>query len=254
MNRHGYMKIFLCLLLVSFGQEMVWGATNETIVENYTPFLNGQPWPRFPLTAYVNTQSNTWVHPLAPKKSSTIREVHDDDADFITLIIQTPDGKLQKTYVNFVLGPYLSAVYSADLNQDGIPDFIVIKPGSGCGLAAEYCTGVFAFSNGKGYQFTRITTMGLGPHSLILDPKTKGFRLMHTSFCQSPSLDGKTHSFWVHRFYKWEDGLFQRDEDFQTEWIQYLNRPNHRATKLLTPELKTKAWRDSAESERSIEW
>jgi hypothetical protein len=153
-----------------------------------------------------------------------------------------------------VLGPYLAAVYSGDFNNDGIPDFMAIKPGSGCGLAGEYCIGVFAFSEGTNYRFTRVTMMGLGPHNLVLDPKTKSFRLIHTAFRQGPSLDGRFHSFWVHRFYKWEDGMFQRDLNIAPVWIQYLHRPNHEPTKLLTTALKRKAWIEDSESEARIEW
>src|SRR6202030_760985 len=111
-------------------------------------------------------------------------------------------------------------VYMGDFNNDGIPDFMAIKPGFGNGLASEYCTGVFAFSEGSGYRFTRITTMGLCPQDLVLDPKTKSFRVIHTCFIQGQSLDGQVHSFWVHRFYKWESSFFQIDTDLQPVWIQ----------------------------------
>src|SRR5437016_11911552 len=40
----------------------------ETLVANYMPRLNGQPWPRVPVIAYVETKSNIWVHPSAPHR------------------------------------------------------------------------------------------------------------------------------------------------------------------------------------------
>jgi len=229
-------------------------ATNEWIAADYSPFLNGKPWPRFPVVAYVEKASNIWVHPLAPKRFPTVTEIHEPDSDFTTVVIQFPDGRRFKTYNEFVLGPYLSAVFSGDFNGDGRPDFLAVKPGSGCGLAAEYCTGVFAFSHESDYSFTRITTMGLGPHDLVLDPQTKTFRLIHASFRWGQSTDGRTHSFWVHRFYRLDDNLrFQRDENLPAVWIQYLNRANHEPTKLLTHRLKAKAWA-GAEAEARIDW
>jgi hypothetical protein len=204
--------------------------------------------------AYVESTSNIWVHPSAPKRFPSIQEVHDPDSDFTTVVLRFPNGNVYKTYNDFVLGPYLAAVYSGDFNNDGVPDFVAIKPGSGCGLAGEYCTGVFAFSEGANFRFTRVTMMGLGPHDLVLDPKTRSFRLIHTSFRQGQSLDGRFHSFWVHRFYKWDGGSFQLDTDLEPIWVQYLQRPNHDPTKLLTPALKMKAWSDDPESEVRIEW
>jgi len=229
-------------------------ATNEWITSDYSPFLNGKPWPRFPVVAYVERASNIWVHPLGPKAYPTVTEIHEEDADFTTVVIQFPDGRRFKTFNELVLGPCLAGVYSGDFNGDGRPDFVAVKPGFGCGLAAEYCTGVFAFSDGHDYRFTRISTMGLGAHDLVIDPQTKTFRLVHTSFRQGESTDGITHSFWVHRFYKWDDNLrFQRDGNFPAVWIQYLNRPNHEPTKLLTPRLKSRAWA-GAEAEARIDW
>ena len=228
--------------------------TNETLVADYAPYLNGQPWPRVPVTVFVETTSNIWVHPSDPKHFPSVQEIHDADADFTTVVIRFPNGTVYKTYDAFVLGPYLSAVYMGDFNNDGVFDFMAIKPGSGCGLAGEYCTGIFAFSESSDYCFTRITTMGLGPQDLVTDPKTKKFRLIHTSFRQGTSLDGEIHSFWVHRFYKWEGRQFQSDTDLPPMWIQYLYRPNHEVTKLLTPELKAKAWADDPESEPRIGW
>jgi len=254
MVRKTYTVGLLWPLLMVLAGAACWGATNEWIAASYSPFLNGKPWPRFPVVAYVESASNIWVHPLAPKQCPTVTESHDPDSDFTTVVIQFPDGRRFKTYNEFVLGPYLSAVYSGDFNGDGKPDFVAVKPGSGCGLAAEHCTGVFAFSDDSDYRFTRITTMGLGPHHLVLDPQTKTFRLIHASFRQGESTDGRTHSFWVHRFYKWDNLRFQRDDSLPPIWIQYLHRPNHEPTKLLTPRLKAKAWGEHASSEAKVDW
>jgi len=254
MARKTYAQHSLWPLLMVLANATAFGSTNEWIAADYTPFLNGKPWPRFPVVAYVEGASNIWVHPQAPQRFPTVTETHDPDSDFTTAVIQFPDGRRYKTYNEFVLGPHLSAVHCGDFNADGKPDFVAVKPGSGCGLAAEYCTGVFAFSQEGDYSFTRITTMGLGPHDLVVDPQTKAFRLIHTAFRQGESTDGKTHSFWVHRFYKWDNLRFQRDEGFAAFWIQYLNRHNHEPTKLLTERLKAKAWAGDSESAARIDW
>lgn len=250
----GVMMRFFCLTILAFLCAQGRAQSFEYFALDYAPFLNGQPWPKVPLTKYTESTSNTWVHPSAPQKSPTIQLLETEDADFTTIVLRFPDGRTFKTYCDAAPSPFAPEVYSGDLNGDGVPDFMVVKPGSGCGIAAEYCTGVFAFSEGKDYYFTRINTMGLGPHDLVLDPETKSFRLIHTSLCAGMTPDGRYHSFWVHRFFKWEYGAFRKDPNFPPIWIQYLYRPNHEATKLLTPELKAKFWSKDSESEVRIEW
>lgn len=237
-------------------------ATNQTepwptLVADYTPYLHGQPWPSIPIVRYfeINTNLHIWGHPASPKKFPTMQEVHDSDADFATVILRMPSGEIYKTYNDFVLGPYLAAVYSGDFNGDGVPDFFAIKPTCGNGIAGEQALGVFAFSDGtNGYRFTRVRGWGLGRHSLVMDPVTRTFRFMHTTFCDAEGTDGRYHSFWVHQFYKWEGGNMSLDDKYSAIWIQYLFRTNHEPTKLLTPEIKAKAWAEEQERHDSIEY
>lgn len=242
------------IVLLFLAVKVAAAGTNDSDTLSYLPYLNGRPWPQIPTTKYVETTSNIWVHPTASKKYPTVQEIADPDADFATVIIRRPDGTVYKTYNARLLGPYLSAVYMGDFNNDGIPDFMAIKDGCGNGLAGDYCIGVFAFSDGQDYNFTRIWTMDLGPENLVVDPKTKGFRLIHTSFRSAMGPDGRYHSFWVHRFFKWEYDRFDEDADLPPVWIQYLFRSNHEPTKMLTPAIKAKAWADDPESQAKIEW
>ena len=204
------------------------------------------------MISYIEGKSNIWVHPFSPQKFPTFTEYLETDADFATLVLKFPDGRTYKSYNALFLGPYLSEVYSGDFNNDGMPDFMAIKPGTGCGLAAEYCIGVFAFSDGGGYRFTRVNTMGLGPKDLVLDPATKTFRLIHTSFHEATGMDGREHTFWVHRFYRWDAGAFRLDSNIPPVWIQYLQRPNHEPTRLLTPGQEARLLAE--DSNTDVEW
>jgi hypothetical protein len=225
--------------------------TFTSSLSDYAPFLNGRPWPQVPLVIYTNI-SHTWMSPRNPQSSPIVSLSHPDDSEFITIVLQLSDGRTFKTNCNFSYAG--EAVYSGDFNADGIPDFLVVKNDGGCGIAGEYCTGVFAFSKGRNYSFTRITTMGLGTDNLVLDPATKSFRFIQTLLCGAECLDGKTHNFWVHRFYKWNGESFENDSKLPPIWIQYLERKNHEPTKLLTPKLKAKAWADFPEGKERIEW
>jgi hypothetical protein len=205
------MNRFILIVLLLLPSNQILADTNETLVFDYAPYLNGKPWPRWPVVAYIETASNLWVHPTDPNHFPTIQDTFDAEADFTTIILKLPDGSTYKTYNNFVLGPSLSAVYMGDFNNDGKPDFVAVKYGAGNGLAAEDCTGVFAFSENGNYRFTRVRTMDLNSDDLVVDPTTKHFRFIETSFRQGMTLDGQYHSFWVHRFFSWDGSGFQED-------------------------------------------
>ena len=241
--------VILCACVHGLANAQSFGS----FLSNYAPVSDGHPWPRVPVVAYVGV-SNVWVHPSSPGKFPTIHLELPSDADYGTVVLHFPDGGTLKTYCDAAPSPFREEVYSGDFNGDGKPDFLVVKPGSGCGLSAEDCTGIFAFSEDDSYRFTRIHTMGLGPHDLVIDPTTKSFRLIHTSFRQALCSDRRYHSFWVHRFFEWNGVSFQQDSKIPPVWIQYLNRPNHEPTKSLTPADKLKAWADDPESEARIEW
>ncbi len=255
-HARGALARLVCLaMLVASGCVARAGSTGNDGWD-YGPLLNGRPWPRVPITAYIESESNLWVHPYNAKGFATVQERFDDpDADFATVIIKFPDGRAFKTYNDFVLGPYLSAVYTGDFNNDGIPDFFALKPTGMNGIGGWYFIGVFAFSEGTNYyRFARIRSWGLGPENLVLDPATKNFRLVHTSFRQGKASDGKDHSFWVHRFFKWGGFSFEPDSSRSAVWVQFLNRPNHDPTTLLTPKLKAKLWEEDQRSGPEIGW
>jgi hypothetical protein len=238
------------------------GGTNgvepwPTLVADYVPHLHGHPWPSLPTVRYVeiDTNLNIWGHPAFPKKFPTMQEVNEPGADFATVILRLPNGRVYKTYNDLVMGPYLAAVYSGDFNGDGVPDFFAIKPSTGCGIAGEQAFGVFAFSEGaNGYRFTRVDGWGLGRHDLVIDPATKKFRFMHTTFCEAKGLDGRYHSFWVSRPFKWEDDSMLLDDHYPPVWVQFLFRPNHEPTKLLTAQMEAKAWAAQRFAREKIEW
>lgn len=241
--------VILCALMQASTDAQTFGS----FLSGYAPLLDGRPWPPFPVLTYTNV-AGVWVHPTKRREFPTVKLEFAQDGDFATVALRWPNGRTFRSYCDAAPSPFAEEVYSGDFNGDSIPDFLMVKPGSGCGLAAEHCTGVFAFSEDKHYRFTRIRTMGLGPHGLVFDPATKSFRLIHTSFRSAISSDGRYHSYWVHRFFQWNGVGFQLDPKRSPVWIQYLTRTNHEPTKLLTPEAKAKAWIEDSESEQRIEW
>lgn len=239
----GLLVTWLTLCIPSSGSQTIKDYTSR-----YSPYRDGTAWPEFPTTRFVETDSNVWTHPSKPTEHPTLQEVVEPGADHTTVRLTLPTGGLFKTHNEPVLGPGLSQVYSGDFNQDGKPDFLAIKPSSGNGLAGDLSFGLFAFSTKHGFIFARVKSMRLGPEDLVMDPASNTFRFIHTAFRNGVASDGRSHSFWVHRFFEWQDGRFQLDERLQPVWIQFLHRENHEPTKLLTPALKKKIWLEEVEA------
>ncbi len=251
----GVMKQLLGIVILALACEGARAGSTNTSDWDFGPFLKGKPWPSVPTVAYVESRSNVWVHPTNPKNHASVQErLEDEAADFATVVLCLPDSRTFKTYNAFVLGPYLCAVYSGDFNNDGIPDFLAVKPSGGNGIGCWDYLGVFALSQGKDYRFTRVSSWGLGPQSLALDPATKTFRFIHTAFRQGKGVDGRVHSFWVHRFFRWNGVGFELDSNLSPIWIQFLGRPNHEPTTLLTPKLKAETWANDWRFQSNIEW
>ena len=55
-------RLLLAVFLLSSCAE-AFADTNDTLVSSYLPYLHGKPWARWPVIAYVETESNIWVHP-----------------------------------------------------------------------------------------------------------------------------------------------------------------------------------------------
>src|SRR5262245_9231753 len=106
----------------------------------YAPTLGSNAWPQLSVVSYTNI-AGAWVHPTKPKAFPTMKLEFAEDADFATVSLKCPDGRVYKTYCDTAPSPFAGEVYSGDFNGDGVPDYLMVKPGSGCGLAAEYCTG-----------------------------------------------------------------------------------------------------------------
>jgi hypothetical protein len=240
--------VTLCLLHVT-AKGQPFGST----LAAYAPLLDTNIWEHAQLVAYTNV-ADVWRHPTQANVKPTVELRSDEDSDFTTVTIRMPNGDVWKTYCDSSPSPFAEEVYCGDLNGDKIPDFMIVKSGGGCGLAAEYCTGVFAFSEGAGFRFTRVRTMGLGPGNLIVNRTTHSVRFVHTSFRCGKTTDGRYHSFWIHRFFQWNGVAFQQDSRLPPVWIQYLYRPNHEPTRLLTSALKAKIWSEDEDETGPIEW
>jgi hypothetical protein len=108
-----------------------------------------------------------------------------------------------KARVRLSYVPWFDYALEGDLNRDGLPDYVLVEPSGGNGLASEYCHAIFVLSAKSGYVVTKLNTMGFDPKDLLQLGSGQA-SVVHTWFIDGnePSRDGKYHSFWVHHFLK----------------------------------------------------
>ena len=136
----------------------------------------------------------------------------------------------------------LIEVYSADLNNDTLPDYIVNIESGGCGLAAEMSEATFILSSASGYRARSFDMWDFGKQDLIcINKKTY---LVLTQFVTSngdSTRDKRDHNFWVYQL-NCIDGDRFVPANLELlgfpKWVWFSHKENHRETNLLTDQQK----------------
>ena len=130
------------------------------------------------------------------------------------------------------------SVYSADLNLDGVDDYVLTSNSGGCGLACMYNSVSFIISSPKGHQMT--TTMTMADNccaDLVVLNGVPCF--IHTSMGGVEKCnDGKSHNFWIHNLLVFgKAGEVKIKNDMLPGFpkiIFYTNKPNHDEATIIT--------------------
>ncbi|WP_269524438.1 hypothetical protein [Coraliomargarita parva] len=136
---------------------------------------------------------------------------------------------------------------TADLNKDGVEDYVIESYSGGCGLASGHCNVGFVLSSGEAYELTTVTTLFPDEGDFVLlggEPYFIHTTLLGVEACE----DGRGHNFWVYNLFGFENGSIQvantADPAFpKTVWYSF--RPNHSETTLLTDAQKAILWQQS---------
>jgi hypothetical protein len=162
-----------------------------------------------------------------------------DKAFFVELIV---DGKtvLEKTeFSDYQIhgGP---EVFSADLNQDHITDFIIYSFTGGNGIVMNYCYVAFILSSEKQYKLTTVSTMYPYKNDFVIINNMPCY--VQTSFLWVKKCnDGKRHNFFMYNLLTFEKENIKVNNILfpvfpKIVWYSY--NPNHKETSLLTEEQK----------------
>ena len=139
---------------------------------------------------------------------------------------------------------YVIYVSTADLNRDGIPDFMVQIWSGGCGLAAEGSTTTFLLSEKGRFKSTNFYGYDIGPEDIIKLKSDGPWYYIHNDLLwngDEKTRDGRDHSFWVYQLYRFSGGKMieaSRDDARFPKWIWYTYKANHKETDQLTAEQK----------------
>jgi len=133
-------------------------------------------------------------------------------------------------------------VYSGDLNNDTLPDYIVNIQSGGNGLAAEMSEATFILSSASGYRARSFEMWDFGQQDLICINK-KNY-LVLTQFVSSnadSTRDKRNHNFWVYQLNCIDGDRFvpaNRELLGFPKLVWFSHKENHKETNLLTDQKK----------------
>lgn len=208
----------------------------------HEPFPPGKAPRSMPLTKCVCTeavsQADQWIFTYRPPDRKAFIKVRlVDGRSEISLLGSDGRSLLAHPAIN-EMGSGLHHVYTADLNADGKPDYIVEVWSGGCGLGGE-CYGVtFLLSAGKTYSAIYAEADSFSAADLLKPDRHGPCCFVHSQLAgadDNQTRDGKIHSFWVYRLYRFDGGRLAevKDDKRFPKWIWYTNRDNHAETDLL---------------------
>jgi hypothetical protein len=145
-----------------------------------------------------------------------------------------PNGETQTWDLVSSVSPYISQVYSACLNEDVHPDFLVTFSNTGCGLAAERTDILFLLSTKSGYRALLTESWNFATGTLVDLKGNHQVAWVQTLRIEADTGDNRSHTFWVHRLLAFQQDRLDAVDSFAPRWRRYTFQPNHAESDLLT--------------------
>ncbi|MBN2685673.1 MAG: hypothetical protein JXR40_10365 [Pontiellaceae bacterium] len=232
-----------CILL------LVLMATNALAYnENHGPFPDDAKIEQVKLTQLsrktisTNETANTqFAFSIPEQQGPEIRVELKENVWFTEILL---DGKTVMKPTAFSPNPttYGMEAYTADLNKDQRPDFIVYSFSGGNGLASGSCNVAFLLSSEKTYALTIVTTLFPDESDFVVINKKPYF--IHTTLLGVDSCnDEKNHNFWIYNLLTFDTDKIRTANSAHIAFpktIWYSFEPNHSETVMITDSQKAK--------------
>jgi hypothetical protein len=137
-------------------------------------------------------------------------------------------------------------VFSCELNQDGLPDFIVNVWSGGTGLAMSGSEVTFLLSSTNGYRATSFYLYSFGKEDLVRFKAQGPVYFIFNDLIGSDgekTHDGRDHNFWVYELNRIDGNRFipaDADQPGFPKWVWFTNKDNHEETTQLSHEQKAR--------------
>lgn len=141
----------------------------------------------------------------------------------------------------------------ADLNRDGVADFIVVTHSGGNGLAAQITTITFLLSSPDGYVARPISSFDAAPADLV-DLNDDGRPEFVHCMCVwgDKGKDGRAHNYWVYNLIGFSGTTLISANATSREfpkWIAYTHAENHEDSTQLTAAQRQRQWLSTWQNE-----
>ena len=250
--------ITLCILtvIVLIGRQVSAHPTG------YGPFKEGRQPKLFPLKECVLLEKHTADGFVRPTTLAYGRKREKDQGTRIRMELMPDTYCVRLTVINsngqVACAPRVisdsiewgnfETARSADLNNDGIEDFVAYVWCGGCGLASGYYMLAFVLSSGEVYRVSVVTDLFPGVEDFVDLRNDGSCQFIHTSFIYGErGRDGRKHNYWVYNVFDvkgTELRLANHLLDGFPKWIWYTFKDNHKATMQLTREKKARLWKE----------
>jgi hypothetical protein len=226
-------------------------------LEEYSPFHPKDKPKRFPVRRLVDWRNendfNLYLAESATTRGSKnpiLRISWPKNDGGVDLTLEGPDGHrlLGPSRISAnLLSPY---GYAADLNGDGMSDYILmIHTGAVGAIGGGLSDVVFVLSGGGQYRIWMVTSLYPGPHDFLDISGSGRFHFLLTDIVgpvdQIRGKDGRYHNYWVYNLLAVEGPTLKLANSSIAgfpKWVMWTFRPNHDETDQLTAEEKLRLY------------